>query len=207
MMREENFYSQVRSHFENYSPEVPAELYSGMRRRLFWSNFLKFDVARFNAWYALILVGGASAAIVAGASESTAIARGAGNHQLELCDAPAPAAPVFLSIDFPFTMDFSWMNSDDHTMGCAGVIEYYNPILEPTFLPGGPAGDETAIVGDGSVSEKIDSPIVEPTSSDVANTQLPSNDLQIEHGKIVDQLNQPGEEVFLTTKVFKKKKD
>ncbi len=53
-MSEERFFNSVRESLMNYSPEAPQHLYQGMRRRLWWSNFVKLDMSRLNIWYVLL---------------------------------------------------------------------------------------------------------------------------------------------------------
>ncbi len=70
-MSEERFYNQVREQLFDYSPEVPQSVYGGMRRKLWWSDFTSFKAFRFNMWYLLIMVGGASAAVIYSTKENT----------------------------------------------------------------------------------------------------------------------------------------
>lgn len=62
-MSEEKFFSQVKSSLEFYSPEAPEAVYSGMRRKLWWSGFTKLSATRFNMWYLILLVGLGSGAL------------------------------------------------------------------------------------------------------------------------------------------------
>ena len=81
-MSEERFYNQVREQLFDYSPEVPQSVYSGMRRKLWWSDFTSFKAFRFNMWYLLIMVGGASAAVIYSSKENTdSIATKAGTFE------------------------------------------------------------------------------------------------------------------------------
>jgi len=58
-MSEDRFFQQVNAAMTDYSPEVPASVYAGMRKKLWWSNFTRLSATRFNVWYAaLILAGG-----------------------------------------------------------------------------------------------------------------------------------------------------
>jgi len=58
-MSEDRFFQQVNAAMSDYSPEVPASVYAGMRKKLWWSNFTRLSATRFNVWYAaLILTGG-----------------------------------------------------------------------------------------------------------------------------------------------------
>ena len=58
-MSEDRFFQQVNAAMTDYSPEVPATVYAGMRKKLWWSNFTRLNATRFNVWYAaLILTGG-----------------------------------------------------------------------------------------------------------------------------------------------------
>ncbi len=56
-MSDEKFFSQVKSTLEHYAPEAPAEAYSGMRKKLWWSGFTKLSVTRFNMWYIILFLG------------------------------------------------------------------------------------------------------------------------------------------------------
>ncbi|MFM9004999.1 MAG: hypothetical protein ACKOSR_05780 [Flavobacteriales bacterium] len=60
-MSEDRFYSHVRSVMSEHRPEVPASVYAGMRKKLWWSNFTRLSVTRFNMWYALLIIGGLGA--------------------------------------------------------------------------------------------------------------------------------------------------
>jgi hypothetical protein len=81
-MSEERFYNQMREQLFDYSPEVPQSVYSGMRRKLWWSDFTSFKAFRFNMWYLLIMVGGASAAVIYSTKENTdSIATKAGTFE------------------------------------------------------------------------------------------------------------------------------
>lgn len=56
-MSDEKFFSQVKSSMESYTPEAPAEVYAGMRKKLWWSGFTKLSATRFNMWYLILLLG------------------------------------------------------------------------------------------------------------------------------------------------------
>jgi len=59
-MSEDRFFQNIRSAMVEYSPEVPHAVYTGMRKKLWWSNFTRISATRFNIWYAaLILISGA----------------------------------------------------------------------------------------------------------------------------------------------------
>jgi hypothetical protein len=62
-MSDDRFYNEVRSTMANFQPEVPASAYSGMRKKLWWSNFTKLSATRFNVWYLAILATGAAVAL------------------------------------------------------------------------------------------------------------------------------------------------
>ena len=59
-MSEDRFFQQVNATMADYRPEVPESVYTGMRRKLWWSNFTRLSVTRFNVWYLTILLVGAS---------------------------------------------------------------------------------------------------------------------------------------------------
>ncbi|MDZ4823533.1 MAG: hypothetical protein SH856_08745 [Flavobacteriales bacterium] len=62
MMTEERFFSKVKDTFQGYAPEVPQSVYAAMRRKLWMSNFMRFDATRFNMWYLLIAAAGIATA-------------------------------------------------------------------------------------------------------------------------------------------------
>jgi hypothetical protein len=62
-MSEDRFFNQVRSVMSDYRPEVPEAAYSGMRRKLWWSNFTRLSATRFNVWYAALLLTSTTACI------------------------------------------------------------------------------------------------------------------------------------------------
>ena len=57
-MSEDRFFQQVNAAMTDYRPEVPASVYAGMRKKLWWSNFTRLSATRFNVWYAALLVTG-----------------------------------------------------------------------------------------------------------------------------------------------------
>lgn len=97
MMHEDRFYNQFKTQLENYAPEVPAAAYSGMRRKLWLSQFLKFNATSLNVWYVgtAIMV---SAGLWLGNLNSAAPAQQARMHSSEIsfiptmADAMTPAA-------------------------------------------------------------------------------------------------------------------
>jgi hypothetical protein len=57
-MSEDRFFQHVRSTMTDYRPEVPEAVYSGVRKKLWWSNFTRLSATRFNIWYLSILITG-----------------------------------------------------------------------------------------------------------------------------------------------------
>lgn len=62
MRSEDQLFDKVRASLHDYAPEVPASVYSGMRRKLWWSNFMRFQAHRLNVWYVVLLVGAGATA-------------------------------------------------------------------------------------------------------------------------------------------------
>lgn len=56
-MSEEKFFQNVKASLYDFAPEVPQSVYSGMRRKLWISNFMTWKWASLNIWYVLLLVG------------------------------------------------------------------------------------------------------------------------------------------------------
>jgi hypothetical protein len=70
-MSEDKFFQMVQGKLENFSPEVPQAAYAGMRRKYAVSKFMSWNAGRLNVWYALLLVGMTSAAVVVLNSSTT----------------------------------------------------------------------------------------------------------------------------------------
>jgi hypothetical protein len=82
MMKEDRLYNQFRETLTDYSPTVPENAYKGMRRKLWLSQFLKFNASSFNAWYL-------SAALITGLgyitlSNDGAVAQSAKQDRIDL---------------------------------------------------------------------------------------------------------------------------
>ena len=71
-MSENRFFQQVNATIADYSPVVPESVYAGMRKKLWWSNFTRLSVTRFNIWYLAILVTGTVALLSTGAADKEA---------------------------------------------------------------------------------------------------------------------------------------
>ena len=63
-MSEDRFFQQVKSVMSDYSPEVPGHVYQGVRKKMWWSNFMRFDASRLNIWYIAVTVGVATAIVL-----------------------------------------------------------------------------------------------------------------------------------------------
>ncbi|MFM7814644.1 MAG: hypothetical protein ACKO66_09020 [Flavobacteriales bacterium] len=58
-MMSKDFLSQrVKSALHDFQPEVPAAVYSKMRRKLWLNGFLRWNPASLNVWYVTILLSG-----------------------------------------------------------------------------------------------------------------------------------------------------
>ena len=71
-MSEDRFFQQVNAAMTDYSPEVPASVYAGMRKKLWWSNFTRLSATRFNVWYAALILTGGLAWFAVGNAKTTA---------------------------------------------------------------------------------------------------------------------------------------
>ena len=63
-MSEDRFFQQVKSVMSDYRPEVPGHVYEGARKKMWWSNFMRFDASRLNVWYIALTVGVATAIVL-----------------------------------------------------------------------------------------------------------------------------------------------
>ncbi|MFT4678868.1 MAG: hypothetical protein ACI84C_000679 [Flavobacteriales bacterium] len=50
----DQFLEMFKESFGDYSPEVPSAVYAGVRKKMFWSNFMGFNMAQLNIWYVLL---------------------------------------------------------------------------------------------------------------------------------------------------------
>jgi hypothetical protein len=78
----------VQGKLENFSPEVPQAAYAGMRRKYAVSKFMSWNAGRLNVWYALLLVGVASATVVGLNSSSTEVAKQAAFAPIDVVTFP-----------------------------------------------------------------------------------------------------------------------
>jgi len=59
-MSEDLFSQHVKSTFQNFQPEVPTEVYTKMRRKLWLQNFMSWNAGHLNIWYVSIVLTGAT---------------------------------------------------------------------------------------------------------------------------------------------------
>lgn len=89
-MSEEKFFLQVKSTMEHYAPEVPAAVYAGMRRKLWVSQFMRWNASRLNAWYILLFVSlGTTAAVLASSNSAKGTKAAQFSAPVEATIAPA----------------------------------------------------------------------------------------------------------------------
>lgn len=90
-MSEDRFFQQVKSVMSDYRPEVPGNVYEGVRKKMWWSNFLRFDATRLNIWYVVLAVGVTTAVVLnVNQTEAKATDNGAApmESQAEIITAP-----------------------------------------------------------------------------------------------------------------------
>jgi hypothetical protein len=80
-MSEDRFFQQVKSVMSDYQPEVPGHVYQGVRKKMWWSNFMRFDLTRLNIWYISLAIG-----------VTTAIVMNTGEQPSRATDKPAAPA-------------------------------------------------------------------------------------------------------------------
>ncbi len=96
-MSEDKFFQMVQGKLENFSPEVPQAAYAGMRRKYAVSKFMRWNAGRLNVWYALLLVGVASATVFTLSTESTQIAKQGMILPIELTKMSAPTTAAVVN--------------------------------------------------------------------------------------------------------------
>ena len=107
-MSEDRFFQNIRSTMVEFRPEVPQSVYSGMRKKLWWSNFTKISATRFNLWYAVLIVTSASLLINFSLTDATPESDGAQSAQSELpkvLNEDLPASPAQESNTSPQTVE------------------------------------------------------------------------------------------------------
>ncbi|MBL0316288.1 MAG: hypothetical protein IPP69_11085 [Flavobacteriales bacterium] len=95
-MSDERFFEQVKSSLRDYQPAVDASVYSGMRRKLWWSNFTKLSVGRFNMYYLLLLLLGSGTAVVL--CNQSADAERCESHQPALLELKQPESTAQFTV-------------------------------------------------------------------------------------------------------------
>jgi hypothetical protein len=69
-MTEEKFFKGVHDSLSNYAPEVPASVYTGMRRKMWLNGFLSMKWNQLNVWYVLLGASMLSAVLFMNTNES-----------------------------------------------------------------------------------------------------------------------------------------
>jgi len=92
-MTEEKFFKSVHDSLSNYAPEVPASVYAGMRRKMWWNGFLSMNWNQLNIWYVLLGASLLSSVFFFGKNESTVAKKvEASTPNMEQVIAPATVA-------------------------------------------------------------------------------------------------------------------
>jgi len=82
-MSEDRFFQNIHSVLVEYKPEVPHSVYTGVRKKLWWSNFTRISATRFNIWYAVLIVTAASLVINLRMKDATPVLDGPSSAQSE----------------------------------------------------------------------------------------------------------------------------
>ena len=164
-MSEDRFFQNIRSTMVEYRPEVPQSAYTGMRKKLWWSNFTKISATRFNIWYAALIVTSASLLINFSLADATPENDGAASAQSELPQVvhqDMPASPVQETNTSPLSVE---MNSEE--VSSKDVRKTATTVTNQEEKPGNVATgmSETEIV-----SEQITS--IEPTAEGKKDSAL-----------------------------------
>jgi hypothetical protein len=94
MMQEDQIFNQFKSVLEHYQPEVPQSVYNGVRRKMWLSQFMRFNAASLNVWYigVFIAAGVGTWGFISKDESSSAQAAKSVNIQMELPSASAQMA-------------------------------------------------------------------------------------------------------------------
>jgi hypothetical protein len=82
-MSEDRFFQNIRSVLVEYKPEVPQSVYTGVRKKLWWSNFTRISATRFNIWYAVLIVTASSLLINFSTKDAAPVLDGPASAQSE----------------------------------------------------------------------------------------------------------------------------
>jgi hypothetical protein len=170
-MSEEKFFGNVRETLYTYAPEVPAEVYGRMRRKLWVSQFLQFSAGRLNAWYLLfagvLTVGGlmmfsgdSAQALRSGAYESDI----PGLHRMVTASMPCQASSACASA--PKSCTDSSADGPVASVGMGGSPATYDTPAE--VLPAAPEAITTTVSEEPEVSQET-----APAESPAASSEAP----------------------------------
>jgi hypothetical protein len=134
-MSEDRFFQQVNSIMGDYRPEVPQGVYSGMRQKLWWSNFTRFGLTSMNIWYMLLIAGSVAAWFSFGPeassvqqpqlpSEQVIVSSSNEIQRTEQSSAESPAIPESVK---PRSMDVSTQNVSDAVVQSQDVSTQMEP--------------------------------------------------------------------------------
>ncbi|MEN9638875.1 MAG: hypothetical protein RLZZ262_743 [Bacteroidota bacterium] len=177
MMQEDRLYNQFKSQLENYSPEVPAAVYSGMRRKLWLSQFLKFNATSLNVWYvgtALML----GAGLWLTSSNVGATAQLAKSHSSEITYVPVVAQESNGScVQLSSCANYSYSCGDvkANRMGCGLTMMPSADSGKGVDLGNSSNDVNSGMVSNGS-SQNSDEPSFSPSDEVVVNTDQITNE-------------------------------
>ena len=202
MNSEERFLQNIRGQFEHFSPEVPASVYKGMRRRMFWGNFMRFDASRFNAWYLLALMGATVGGIAAVNTAESIVAQEAQGVSI-LAEGVVPSSHGPLSVSCSPIICTANAVEKSTQRSAAPSITIISPISESTTSV--IATEVAATATDEAMAPAIPE-VVAPEKISDSSVQLPSASADAQEiPGLMDQLNNGNGEIHLNTKVYKKK--
>jgi|GEM_PF-1464428 len=170
-MSDEKFFSQVKNSLEFYAPEAPEAVYSGMRRKLWWSGFTKLSATRFNMWYLILLVGLGSGA-VAYSNTCTAPATECNVSPLTPAVKPTEEAKVIPAVTEPTVVV-----TEPEVVNQPAVVTA--PAQTAVVAPSTPKASRPKSTPSTSVVKPMDVPSSEPKAASsettIVNTDAPVN--------------------------------
>ncbi len=200
-MSDERFYDQVRSTMSGYAPEVPQAAYGKMRRALWWSNFTKLSVSRFNMWYliALLGLGGGAAAMMSSSNQPLQPAAMAPVIQTEPTALPVMSASSNTVSELPSCSASPTCQTTSHARSRSSMQESSSVVETTASVANTGEGNP----GTGEVTINCVTP-PEPIDNTAENTEQVGTEKPAEEVKKVDNRKPYGIKTLVDEKTKKK---
>ncbi len=215
----DQFLEMFRDSFGDFAPEVPASVYAGVKKKMFWSNFMGFNIAQLNIWYVLLAT--SSIALLGWSNleqNSTGILASGSEYELKEFREPMMASVVSMPIEEVENVAIQFSpNRSTSTKSTISSVASSSKASCAGEEKGVDAGTAVAVDQKGS-AEKVDNQVAavqtavqdkvieEKLTSEVElQTNLPVNmgGSIIENSNLVEQLKKKDGPIYLPMHVKK----